>query len=80
METEFECSNYEAQRMFADGVRPSKPERFHEYEAAIWRAAGNSRRLLNLLQKAKGENCFLETEWDNHRLLCIPKNPRIRKE
>lgn len=28
------------------------------------------------LKKAKGENCFLETEWDDLSLKIIPKNPR----
>lgn len=32
--------------------------------------------LLENLYEARGENVFLETEWDDHYLLCIPKNPR----
>lgn len=76
LEKEHGCSPAEAQALFRDGVRPSRPKRFHEYEAAVWKAAGQARKLLNALQKAKGENCFLETEWESHKLLCIPKNPR----
>jgi len=49
---------------------------FKDYEAAMWKAAGQSRKMLNALKKAKGVNFFLETEWDDHKLLCIPKNPR----
>lgn len=66
----------EAQKMYRDGTRPSKPKRFSDYEKALWSAAGKARALLNALIKAKAENCFLETEWEHHRLLCIPKNPR----
>lgn len=36
--------------------------------------------LLTLLRKFRGTNCFLETEWDSHRLLCISKNPRMKDE
>ena len=76
IEREHGCTAAEAQALFRDGTRPSRPKRFHEYEAAVWKAAGQARKLLNALKKAKGADCFLETEWDSHRLLCIPKNPR----
>ena len=33
--------------------------------------------LLNKLIEARGDDCFLETEWDSHRLFVIPKNPRL---
>lgn len=46
------------------------------YEKAVWAAAGRARALLNKLIKARGAACFLETDYDDHRLLCIPKNPR----
>lgn len=66
----------EAQKSYRNGIRPLKPKRFCEYESAVWSAAGKSRSMLNALIRAKGDNCFLETEWDNHSLLCIQKNPR----
>lgn len=34
--------------------------------------------MLALLIKARGTNIFLETEWNQHHLLCIPKNPRAK--
>jgi hypothetical protein len=68
-------STIKAQQLYRKGVRPKKPG-FSQYEAAVWKAAGQSRKLVNNLRLAKGEDCFLETEWDNHQLLCIPKNPR----
>lgn len=49
---------------------------FQRYETAVWHAAGQCRKLVNALKSAKGSNTFLETEWQNHQLLCIPKNPR----
>lgn len=76
IEEEYRCTPSEAQFKYRKGVRPSNPKRFGDYESAIWKAAGQARRLLNALKQARGDNCFLETEWDNHRLLCIPKNPR----
>lgn len=80
LEKEHGCTSAEAQALFRDGERPSRPKRFHLYEAAVWKAAGQARKLLNSLQKVKGENCFLETEWDSHKLLCIPKNPRTPRK
>jgi len=64
------------QQLYRDGVRPVEPKGLAEYEIAIWRSAGLARRLVNNLLLAKGEDCFLETEWESHILLCIPKNPR----
>jgi len=69
------CTPLEAQALFREGVRPKKGS-FVEYESAVWKSAGASRKLRNNLEKAKGQDCFLETEWENHHLKCIPKNPR----
>lgn len=68
----------EAQKLYKEGIRPNKPKEFGEFVSLVWSAAGKSRSLLNNLIKIKGDNCFLETEWDNHSLLCITKNPRIK--
>lgn len=73
---EFKIDVQEAQERYRNGVRPSKPKRFSEFELAVWKTAGQSRSLVNSLKKARGEACFLETEWEDHMLLCIPKNPR----
>lgn len=51
-----------------------------EFESECWRQAGAATKLLNLLIKVRGEDVFLETEWDAHRLICIPKNPRSKQE
>lgn len=72
------CTNSRAQELYRTGVRPKEPAGLKEFESEIWKAAGACRKLLHALKKAKGTNIFLETEWDNHRLLCIPKNPRAR--
>lgn len=78
IESEYNCSLSEAQDLFRDGTVPTRPERFHEYESDVWEAVEQTKALLEALKKAKGNNCFLETEWDNHKLLCIPKNPRMK--
>lgn len=70
------CDLIQAQDLFRQGIRPQNPARFGELEAATWKAAGQSRKLLSALKAAKGTNIFLETEWQDHHLLCIPKNPR----
>jgi len=70
------CTYVQAQEMYRTGTRPQNPAKLRDFETEIWRSAGASRKLLNALIKAKGPNIFLETEWDSHHLLCIPKNPR----
>lgn len=50
-----------------------------EFESDCWKQAGAVRRLMNALLEAKDKNVFLETEWKEHRLIVIPKNPRLRK-
>ena len=47
-----------------------------EYTNEMNKQLLNAKILLEYLKEAKGEDCFLETEWDDHNLLCIPKNPR----
>lgn len=74
--TEKRCTMIEAQELYRNGTRPKKPRGLADYESKIWEHAGRCRKLLNALRAARGENTFLETEWNNHRLLCIPKNPR----
>ena len=73
---ENKCSIAEAREKYRDGVGPKKPKKLRDFEKAVWVAAGQARKLVHLLKKAKGIDCFFETEWDNHCLLCIPKNPR----
>ena len=50
---------------------------YYDYMVSCKKAA---KSLLQLLKKFRGKNCFLETEWDSHRLLCISKNPRMKDE
>lgn len=76
IEKEQKCTHAEAQIKWRKGIRPIKPRCLSAYESAVWKAAGQARKLVTALKLAKGSNVFLETEWDNHKLLCIPKNPR----
>jgi hypothetical protein len=60
------------------GKRQTK--KYKQYVSAVWKCAGATRRLVNILRTVKGGNCFLETEWSSNRqLLCIPKNPRSKQ-
>ncbi len=54
----------------------SKQKKHKDFESKIWAAAGKARSLINTLKAVRGEAIFLETEWKDHKLLCIPKNPR----
>ena len=50
-------------------------------QAGEFGEADRALRLVDALVAARGEACFLETEYaSDHRLLCIPKNPRTRPE
>lgn len=68
--------NIRAQQLYRSGVRPTSPKKWAQFESAVWQAAGQARKLINKLIKARGSAKFLETEWQDHILLCIPKNPR----
>jgi len=62
----------EARKKFSQ----SKNKKHAEFQRRLWEMAGKCRALLNILKKARGEAIFLETEWRDHKLYCIPKNPR----
>lgn len=65
-----------AQALHRSGQRPKSPARWAEFETMVWKAAGAARKLVGILVNVRGDAIFLETEWQDHRLLCIPKNPR----
>lgn len=48
-----------------------------EGSESLARSLKQAEQLMEKLLKARGPDCFLETEWDQHILKCIPKNPRI---
>ena len=48
------------------------------FEAAA--AAYATGRMIEALIAVRGSATFLETEWHNHMLLCMPKNPRSKRE
>lgn len=50
------------------------------FQKRLWEAAGKCRILLNTLKKIRGDAIFLELEWRDHKLYCIPKNPRKRDD
>lgn len=49
-------------------------------EADLFAAAGQARKIGNVLDKLKGENVYLETQWNDNRLLLKAKNPRKNRE
>lgn len=57
-------------------LNESNMSQLQEYRRDLMVNYAKSLRLIELLTEAKGSYVFLETEWNNHRLLCIPKNPR----
>jgi len=73
---EQKCTMAKAREKYSKGQRTKTPKKLCDYEKAVWGAAGRARKLVHKLRQAKGVDCFFETEWDNHCLLCIPKNPR----
>lgn len=59
----------------------TRPE-IKEYEKKVWSAAGKARALLNRLTRIKliCDALFLETEWSDHVLYLLAKNPRKKEE
>lgn len=61
-------------------AKKSLPSKILQYLEAYIDAKTGARRLIDELVKAKGEYCFMETEWENHSLHVIPKNPRNKSK
>lgn len=61
-------------------IRRMRNKRYKDYLSAVCSCAGRCRSLVNKLRQAKGDDCFLETEWRDKTLVVIPKNPRIRQK
>lgn len=53
------------------GIRPS-----HPYKAALRRVLGQCKKLYDKLVEIRGDAVFLETEWNDHVLYVLAKNPR----
>lgn len=45
----------------------------------LWKMAGQAQKLQNYLKKARGPAVYLETEWNDGRLILKRKNPRNPK-
>jgi len=54
--------------------------KMRKLEADLFQMAGLARKVGNILEKLRGENIYLETQWNNGRLLLKAKNPRKNKE
>lgn len=57
----------------------SKNKEHQEFLKLVWGAAGRTRKFLNFLKSLRAEHIFLETEWRDHKLYCIPKDPRKKE-
>ena len=54
----------------------SKNKKHQKFQADIRKAASQAKKLLNTLKEIRGKHIFLETDWKDHHLYCIPKDPR----
>lgn len=52
------------------------PKAKGKYVTATKASIKATEELIRKLEEARGEACFLETEWESHTLYVIPKNPR----
>lgn len=73
----------------ADFLKPIDPSRYYvtsgeavtkarRLEQDLFEAAGDARRLANILQRLRGESTYLETQWYDGKLLVIRKDPRSK--
>jgi hypothetical protein len=59
---------------------PKNVQIYKTYYDYVTECKHTAKELVLILRRFRGKNCFLETEWDSHRLLCISKNPRLKEE
>ncbi len=78
---ENECNNKKAQALYKSGTDSKAKKGLSGYEKAVWCAAGQCRKLINALKKARGDAIFLETDrLPDRRLIVAAKNPRQKEE
>lgn len=73
------CSKLKARELSEIDYQLKQPPHFLQYLRAIGLAVQQTIILKDILYRIKGPNCFLETEWDQHVLSCVAKNPRIKE-
>lgn len=71
-----ESNKTKAEKIFNKNLRDEDWSSLQSYYIDIEKNVAHTQKLISLLEEAKGSNVFMETEWNNHHLLCIPKNPR----
>ena len=61
-------------------VRTAIRKNKNAYGKALQKMLKEATTLQKVFLKIRGPHCFLETEWDSHRLVCVPKDPRKRDD
>jgi hypothetical protein len=61
-------------------VRTAIRKNKNAYGKALQKMLKEATTLQKAFLKIRGPHCFLETEWDSHRLVCVPKDPRKRDD
>lgn len=61
-------------------IRTAVKKNKNAYGKALQKMLKEATTLHKVFLKIRGPHCFLETEWDSHRLLCVPKDPRRRDD
>ena len=61
-------------------VRTAIKKNKNAYGKALQKMLKEATTLQKAFLKIRGPHCFLETEWDSHRLVCVPKDPRKRDD
>jgi hypothetical protein len=66
--------------IFIQHVKAAIKRNKNAYGKALGKVLIDANSLMKAFLKIRGPHCFLETEWESHRLLCVPKDPRRREE
>ena len=66
---------YKVQQATQEGNKPELKEFYADCSSVM----DGCIRMKKNLEYARGKDVFLETEWEHSCLLCIPKNPRLKK-
>ena len=61
-------------------VRTAIRKNKNAYGKALQKMLKEATTLQKVFLEIRGPHCFLETEWDSHRLVCVPKDPRKRDD
>lgn len=66
-------------RRLQQAIQEESDPKLRELDNQCTKELQGALNMRKALETSRGSSVFMETEWEQGKLLCIPKNPRLRK-